>query len=87
MSQLDATNIKARGERLIQEVVKIVGDSQAFILTPLPDSVLFTKEQLGTVTDYLLYASKYSQFTDTVTLTEDRLLQTKWNVMEIEVKG
>jgi len=84
-NQLDATNIKARGEKLVQEVVNRVGRSQDSVLTPLPGSVLFTKEQIETITDYLMYTEQYNQFTDKVALIEDRLLRTPYNVMEVVV--
>lgn len=86
MNQLDATNIKKRGESLIKEITKVIGETQNFILTPLPDSILFTRPQFYSITDYLAHASEYNQVSNKLRISEERLLQTKYNVMEVVIK-
>jgi len=86
-NQLDATNIKGKGASLVKAITDVIGDTQNFILTPLPDSLLLTRPQFDSITDFLAHASDYSLISNRIAISEDRLLQTKWNVMDIEVKG
>lgn len=90
MSQLDMTHSSNRGKELVDEIVKVVGDSQAFILTPLPDELVLSPEQYTSVLpyeDYVQPMADYSMFLEQITeQSKEKLFYTPHNVMEVRVK-
>lgn len=87
--ELDVTVLNLTGRPLVDEVIKIVGDTQAFFLQPLPSVIVMTSEQYDSLLDEdeLQFMSEYSEILDQVKQSKDKLFYTPHNVMEVRIKG
>lgn len=86
--QLDLTTERVKGKALIARIDEIVGDSQAFVLTPLPGKLKLTRTQFESLltSDRLQEMVEYNQFTGEIQPIKDALFITKHNAMEVEVE-
>lgn len=85
---LDLTTEKVKGKALEDRIDEIVGDSQAFVLTPLPGKLKLTRTQFESLltSDRLQEMVEYNQFTGEIQPIKDALFKTKHNAMEVEVE-
>lgn len=86
--QLDLTTEKLKGKALEDRIDEIVGDSQAFVLTPLPGKLKITRTQFESLltSDRLQEMVEYNQFTGEIQPIKDALFYTPHNAMEVEVE-
>lgn len=84
---LDITSFKERGRPLVEKVIKIVGDSQAFILTPLPSVIKMNQMQFNSLVDQaeLQDMVEVSALTGLFKPSDGKLFYTPYNVMEVKV--
>ena len=80
MKQLDITNFTQTGEELHDAITAAVKETQGLILQPYPSEILMTPYQ------YNQLALASGMDTDT-TDAKDRMITTKYNVMEVRLKG
>ncbi len=63
------------GKDLYAEIVESVKHTQLFIMSPLPSKLLVTQQQFASLNGY----------TEEMYQTTDRMMQTPYNVMEIDI--
>jgi len=98
MSTHDVTAYKETGRDLVVKVVDELNESQAFILTPLPDTIKMTETQYNSLIDAeeLEFMSEYSELLDQVKQSKSKLfhisdkkkpLGSPLCVMEVQIQG
>lgn len=85
--KFDATVLQERGTALVKKVDELIGDSQAFIFTPLPSVILLTEDQYDSLleADELEVMQDYSELMNKFTISKNKLFMTQHNAMEVEV--
>ena len=78
MTTLDITSYKVKGKELLELIDQAVRDTQKVILRPLPDRIIMTKDQFDDLAKIIKLPDMHN--------SKERMLITRYNVMEIDVK-
>lgn len=94
----NVTGYKETGKALIKKVVEEINDTQAFIITPLPDTIKMRLDQYDTLIDQeeLEFMQEYSELLDQVKQSKNMLFKVQDRkqptgaplcVMEVQIEG